>query len=299
MAPHPDPPKERIALIGLGKVGTAMAVLLGKAGYPVVSLYDVSAEALGRAASLTGVPAAIGAFEAAAAADAVFITTADDRIHEVCRGLAARGCFRGGQTVVHMSGAGGLDLLEPARGAGALRASIHPMQSFADSATALENLPGSVFGVTADEPAREWAVRVVLSLGGTPFFVEEGNKALYHAAACMASNYLTTLIRQVETVYEAIGLSREEALGAFWPLVRGTLRNIEALGTAGALTGPVARGDAGTVEKHLRAFRETLPHLLEVYCVLGNLTVDLAREKGTLTPEQAERLQSIFSGGTS
>jgi predicted short-subunit dehydrogenase-like oxidoreductase (DUF2520 family) len=198
-----------------------------------------------------------------------------------------------------MSGAGGLDLLDPARSAGAFRASIHPMQSFADSAMALENLPGSVFGITVDLPAREWAVRIVESLGGIPFFVAEENKALYHAAACMASNYLTTLIHEVGTVYEAIGMSREESLRAFWPLVRGTLRNIETLGTVRALTGPVARGDAGTIEKHLRAFREKLPQLLEAYCTLGMRTVQLARGKGTLTPEEAGQLQSIFSGGNS
>jgi predicted short-subunit dehydrogenase-like oxidoreductase (DUF2520 family) len=78
----------------------------------------------------------------------------------------------------------------------------------------------------------------------------------------------------------------------------GTLRNIETMGTVRALTGPVARGDAGTIDKHLRAFREKLPQILESYCVLGKQTVELAREKGTLSPEQAERLHSILSGGT-
>jgi len=289
-------PKEGIALIGLGKVGVAVASLLEKAGYPLAALYDVDAEARERAAGIG--PLAMSAVGAAARGDAVFITTGDDRILAVCREIAAGKGFRKGQTVVHMSGAGGLDLLQPAREAGALRASIHPMQSFADSQAALRNLPGSVFGITADPPAREWAVRVVEDLGGTPFFVAEENKALYHAAACMASNYLTTLLHQVETVYEVIGLTREEALRAFWPLVMGTLRNIEAMGTVRALTGPVARGDAGTIEKHLRALREKLPQILESYCVLGKQTVELAREKGTLSPEQAERLHSILSGGT-
>ncbi|NPU82936.1 MAG: DUF2520 domain-containing protein [Syntrophaceae bacterium] len=298
MTSHQDSSRVRITVIGLGKVGTAMAVLLQKAGYPLAALYDVSPEARERAVSATGAFAAAGSAEAASRGDAVFITTGDDRILPVCREIASGKGFRKGQTAVHMSGAGGLDLLQPAREAGAFRASIHPMQAFADSAMALQNLPGSIFGVTADEPAREWAVRIVQHLGGTPFFVAEENKALYHAAACMASNYLVTLIRQVEKVFESIGMDREAAVRAIWPLVAGTLKNIETMGTVQALTGPVARGDAGTIDKHLAAFREKLPHLLETYCVLGKRTVELARMKGTLSPEQAERLYSIFSGGT-
>lgn len=299
MTSHHDSQESRIAFIGLGKVGTAMAVLLCRAGYRLAALYDVSPEARERAASATGAPVAGGAADAASRGDIVFITTGDDRILAVCREIADGGGFRPGQTVVHMSGAGGLDLLEPAREAGAFRASIHPMQAFADSAMALENLPGSVFGVTADEPAREWAVRIVQNLGGTPFFVDGENKALYHAAACMASNYLVTLIRQVEAVYESIGMDREDAVRAVWPLIGGTLRNIETMGTVRALTGPIVRGDTGTIEKHLAAFREKLPHLLETYRILGKQTVKLAREKGTLSLEQAEQLNSILSGGTS
>lgn len=297
MTSHHDSPRFRIAIIGLGKVGTAMAVLLRRSGYPLAAIYDVSPEAREQAASATGAPVASGAAEAASRGDAVFITTGDDRILPVCREIADGQGFRKGQMAIHMSGAGGLDLLQPAREAGADRASIHPMQAFADSAMALQNLPGSAFGVTADAPARDRAVRIVEDLGGSPFFIAEEDKALYHAAACMASNYLVTLIRQVETVYESIGMDREAAIKAFWPLIGGTLRNIETMGTVQALTGPVARGDAGTIDKHFQAFREKLPQLLETYCTLGKQTVELAREKGSLSPEQAERLHSIFSGG--
>ena len=85
------------------------------------------------------------------------------------------------------------------------------------------------------------------------------DKPLYHAAACLASNYLTTLLHNVEEIYQSLGMERQDALTAFWPLVRGTLNNIETKGTVQALTGPISRGDVGTVEKHLNAFREKLP----------------------------------------
>ena len=113
----------------------------------------------------------------------------------------------------------------------------------------------------------------------------------------MASNYLTALIHMVETAYRTLGLSRDEALRAFWPLVKGTLSNIETRGVVGALTGPIARGDAGTIEKHLRVFRADLPDLLEPYCALGLITVGIALEKKTLSPDRAESIQKLLKGG--
>jgi predicted short-subunit dehydrogenase-like oxidoreductase (DUF2520 family) len=197
-----------------------------------------------------------------------------------------------------MSGAGGLDLLESACQAGALVASIHPIQSFADIKGAIENLSGSTFGVTAQPEIIEWAENLVKDLGGIPFLITEANKPLYHAAACMASNYLTTLMHTVELIYTSFGLTHDEAIRAFWPLVRGTLKNIERSGTVQALTGPIARGDLGTVQKHLSAFNSKLPQLLRVYQDLGILTTDLAVEKGTLSTKRAEAIKRLLEGET-
>ena len=233
----------------------------------------------------------------AAAATCIFITTTDDAIASVCHEIVAGGAIRKGDKVIHMSGAGGLDLLAPARRAGAHVASIHPIQSFADVEGAIINIPGSTFGITADDELRAWAVSMVNALKGVPFFVPEKDKALYHAAACMASNYLTTLMHMVETTYQALGLSRKEAIRAFWPLVKGTLLNIETRGAIEALTGPIARGDAGTIEKHLQALRETLPDLLNAYCELGLMTVDIALQKASLAHDRAQTIKTLLKGG--
>jgi len=196
-----------------------------------------------------------------------------------------------------MSGAGGLDLLESARHAGASVASIHPIQSFADVEAAIRNIPLSTFGITADEEIREWSAELVRELGGIPFYVPETIKPLYHAAACMASNYLTTLIHMAEETYLSLGLSRDEAIRAFWPLVSGTLMNVKTRGSIQALTGPISRGDAGTIEQHIRVLREKLPTYLPAYCTMGLLTVDLAVKKETLSPEKAEMIKSILERG--
>jgi predicted short-subunit dehydrogenase-like oxidoreductase (DUF2520 family) len=135
-----------------------------------------------------------------------------------------------------------------------------------------------------------------MDLKGIPFFIPDTDKPLYHAAACIASNYLTTLMHIVEEIYLHLGLTREEAIRAFWPLVRGTLMNIEARGTIQALTGPIARGDAGTIEKHIAAFRTKLPQFLQAYTALGLITTDLGLKKKSITPEKAGLIIKTLKG---
>ncbi len=291
--------RDRIGIVGLGKVGTAMGYLLRKAGYPIVAIADMNPDALSQAQKFTGGRICATIPEVTREADAILITTTDDAIAPACRQLAAAGAILPGRKVIHCSGAGSLDLLEDARKAGAFVASIHPIQSFAHVEGAIENIPGSTFGITAVAEIREWAVDFVLDLDGVPFFVPDADKPLYHAAACIASNYLTTLLYMVEEIYLSLGLNREEAIRAFWPLVRGTLKNIESRGSVQALTGPIARGDIGTVEKHLLAFQEKLPEFLSAYQALGMVTTELGLKKRSLTDEKANMIKKHLRGGKS
>ena len=199
--------------------------------------------------------------------------------------------------MIHTSGAGGLDLLRAARFRGALTACIHPLQTFADVESAIGKIPGSTFGITADEEIEPWAFRIVEDLGGRPFRVPDEDKALYHAAACMASNYLVTLMVLVEDIYGRMGLDREEAIRAFWPLVKGTIGNIESKGTIASLTGPIARGDGGTIRKHVRGFRKRFPELLKLYREMGLITAEVAVRKGTLKEDKMAEIRSILKGG--
>lgn len=289
--------KENVAIIGLGKTGTALGYLLRQAGYPIVAVTCRSHASLRDRIHYTGGKAfaAEANAEAASLATCILIATPDDTISSVCSEIARQGGFKAGDKVIHMSGAGGIDLLESARRAGASVASIHPIQSFADVEGAIRNIPRSTFGITADEAIREWSAELVRALGGVPFYVPETIKPLYHAAACMASNYLTTLIHMAEETYLSLGLSRDDAIRSFWPLVLGTLKNIETQGSVQALTGPISRGDSGTIEQHVRVLREKLPAYLPAYCSMGRLTVDLAVRKGTLSTEKAEAIKTILT----
>ena len=289
--------KDRVAIVGMGKVGTAVGFLLRSAGYGIEAIADRSSAALNKGITYTGGRPYINPAEAAQHADCIIITTGDDAIAAVCEEIAEGGAIARGAKVVHMSGAGGLDLLDSAKRAGAYVASIHPIQAFADVSGAIRNIPGSTFGITADECIREWAVQMVRDLGGTPFFVPEADKPLYHAAACIASNYLVTLVHIVEQIYLALGLDREEAIRSVWPLIKGTISNIEAKGTVQSLTGPIARGDSGTIGRHVAAFREKLPALSSVYRELGMLTADIGIEKNSLTADRAKEIKKILKGG--
>ena len=253
-------------------VGTAIGYLLRKAGYKVISIADKSPAALKRALHYTGGEAFRDYREAMQEADYILITTPDDFIWSACQKISLSPAIKG-KFVFHMSGAGGLDLLESAKKAGAAIASIHPLQSFSSIDQAINNIPGSYFGITADKKAQRTAKGIVRDLRGIPFFISSDQKPLYHAAACLASNYLVSLMNTVESIYRAIGLNEKDAKKAYLPLVYGSLRNIENSGSISSLTGPIARGDIGTIKKHITAINKNLPQYSSLYSSLGLITV--------------------------
>ena len=291
-------PLNNFAIIGAGMVGTATGHLLKKAGYEIVAIADKSAAALQRAQSYTGGKTYRKPQEVLNEVDCILITTPDDIILSVCKDIALSPLIKG-KYVFHMSGAGGLDLLEPAKKAGAMIASIHPLQSFSSIDTAIQNIPSSYFGITADTKAKREAKTIVLALGGKPIYISSKQKALYHAAACVASNYLVSLLSVVESIYQSIGISEKDAKKAYLPLIYGSLKNIELSGSIQALTGPIARGDSGTVQKHVDAINAHLPQYAFLYSSLGLVTINVAREKGTLSLKQAKIISDILKGVTS
>jgi predicted short-subunit dehydrogenase-like oxidoreductase (DUF2520 family) len=283
------------AIIGLGKVGTAIGYLLNKSGHKIIAISDKSTAALKKALPYTGGEAFRDPKKAVIGADVILITTPDDIIAGACNEIANSKLI-GEKFVFHMSGAGGLDLLDSAKKAGAVVASIHPVQSFSSIDTAINNIPDSVFGITADKKAKKQAEIIVRDLNGIPIFISPAQKPLYHAAACFASNYLVTLLNVVESLYESIGISKTNAQKAYLPLIYGTLKNVENAGVIQALTGPIARGDAGTIKKHIDAIGKTQPQYSSIYSALGLVTIDIARKKGTLSSKQAKTINDLLKG---
>lgn len=285
----------KFSIIGAGMVGTAIGFLLKKAGHEIVSFADLSAAHLKRAQSSTGAECFRNPAQASARADCLLITTPDDRIQSVCTEIV-NGSSVKGKKVFHMSGAGGLDLLEPAALAGAFVASIHPLQSFSSIDGAIASIPGSYFGVTAAKGIKKLSADIVHDLHGIPIFITPAQKPLYHAAACIASNYLVSLMSVVESIYLSIGFSEKDARKAYLPLVYGSLTNIANQGCKKALTGPIARGDSGTIQKHIEAMACHHPELSALYADMGMIAVRLARQKGTLNAEQVKIINKLLKG---
>ena len=282
----------KTGFIGAGTTGTALAVRLSQKGCPVVA---VSSRTLSSAQKLAGLVPNCGvchtAQEVAEAAGLVFITTPDDVIAQVCSEVQ----WHEGQSVVHCSGAHSVDVLEPARRLGAAVGSFHPLQTFADVDQAIENLPGSTFALEAREPLLSTLKELTSLLNGNWVELKPGDKVLYHAAAVFACNYLVTLVNLALDLWQDLGVSSKEATRALLPLLRGTINNIDNIGLPDCLTGPVARGDSGTIERHLSALEIRNPSLLTTYKELGLQTIPIALAKGKIDAQKAEEMKALLS----
>ena len=289
----PSTPMEKpIGFIGAGTVGTALGAKLSEAGYPVAAVADVSREAAERFA--TFIPAARifpSAQELVDATPFVFVTTPDDLIGRVVAEIR----WGDQHEVVHCSGAASLDVLEPARRAGAEVGSFHPCQSFAGVEQAIRNLPGSTFAIEASSPLKETLARMAEDMGCSWITLGPGDKALYHAAAVFASNYFVTVVGIAADLFGRFGIEPSRAIDVIMPLLEGTLKNIKDMGLPRCLTGPVARGDLGTVKRHVEALRERAPEFLRVYVELALKAVPIAVAKGTLSERKARQLKEFLA----
>ncbi|HAP94120.1 MAG TPA: DUF2520 domain-containing protein [Desulfotomaculum sp.] len=287
--------KPAVVIVGAGKVGGALTILLHKKGYPIAGVASRSISSARRVAEEVNCPATGRPEEVTGLGELVFITTPDREIARVAEAIASRQGFRSGQIVAHTSGAHAASELRGVQGTGAMVVSIHPLQSFVDLQGAIENLPGSYFALEGDETAMAVARQIVADLDGKAFTIRAEDKPLYHAAACVASNYLVSLMHYATGLYRCFGLSREEAFEALFPLVQGTINNVRRIGPVQALTGPVSRGDGTTILDHLPALERVGKEEINLYRALGLYTVSVALEKGSIDQEQALQLKKVFA----
>jgi predicted short-subunit dehydrogenase-like oxidoreductase (DUF2520 family) len=269
-------------------------VVLKQKGYEITGAYDVKSESTQQLVERIGCTPHTSPQEVSRSADVLFITTNDAAIRNVVDTLADRKAFFEGQVVVHMSGAQSSEVLDRAKMFGANILSVHPLQSFANVDGAIKNLPGSVFSIEGDRDAYDTAVCIVETLQGEYFFIDRKAKPLYHAGACVVSNYLVTLIDFGVKLLESTGIPRSAGVKALLPLIQGTVNNIENIGIPRALTGPISRGDLSTIVKHLECLEEMAPELMKLYSWLGFYTTQIAMEKGTIDDFAMEEFQNVF-----
>ena len=272
---------------------------LARAGYRPAGFFSRRIESAFHATGIAAQGADAGAlvfdtpWAAAGQGEVVFITTPDQAIGEMCQTIAENKGFREGSVVLHCSGALSSAILSSARSWGASVGSMHPLQSFAAEHPG-NPFHGIMMAVEGDDLAVETAQGIATDLSARPFIIRTEGKIFYHAAAVAASNYLVTLMDLSFQLMAASGVPASDAFAILEPLIRGTLSNIETIGIPAALTGPIARGDIGIVEKHLAAIRQLSPELAARYANLGADTVPISLAKGTLTEDAARRLLELF-----
>jgi predicted short-subunit dehydrogenase-like oxidoreductase (DUF2520 family) len=282
-----------VAVYGAGTVGTTLAVALEQAGYAVVGLASRSLASAQRAAELLQRGRAFAEpVDLVARARVLFVTTGDDALAPAALALLPHIRERSDLCLIHCSGALAAEVLVPAGEEVAYHvAGMHPLQAFASVEAGLRNLPGTYWGVEGPGAVTPLLEAVVRDLAGRPLLLAPGGKALYHAAACLASNYLVTLLDMALRTTSQAGIEPEEARQALTALARGTLCNLEKYSPEEALTGPIARGDGETLERHLAAYGPTPEG--DFYRLLGRYTVELAGRR-KLGAEAVRRLQQIL-----
>ncbi|MFF4878501.1 Rossmann-like and DUF2520 domain-containing protein [Micromonospora sp. NPDC000668] len=282
-----------VGVVGAGRVGAVLGAALAAAGHRVVAVAGGSGASRARLALLLpDVPRRPVAAVAHAAADLLLIAVPDDALAGVVADLADRGALRPGQVVAHTSGAHGLAVLEPAVAVGARPLALHPAMTFTGTPDDLARLAGISYGVTAPAELRPLAARLVADLGGVPEWVGEADRPLYHAALAHGANHLVTLVNEATDRLRDAGVTQPEKVLA--PLLRAALENALRLGDD-ALTGPVSRGDAGTVQRHLARLAATAPESVPAYLALARRTADRAIAAGRLRPVDAQSLLGVLA----
>jgi predicted short-subunit dehydrogenase-like oxidoreductase (DUF2520 family) len=282
-----------VGVVGAGRVGAVLGNALRAAGHAVVGVSAVSAASLERAELLLpGVPV-LPVPEIVERAELVLLTVPDDALEPLVGGLAEVGAWQGGQLVVHTSGRHGWRVLTPVTRAGAIPLALHPAMTFSGRSLDLARLADCCFAVTAPAPVLPIGQALVVEMGAEPVVVAEEARPLYHAALAHGANHLVTLVAEAVDLLAAAGV--DPPARVLGPLLSAALDNALRQGD-GALTGPVARGDAGSVEAHLRAIGASgVDGALATYRALARTTADRALASGRLRAEAAQSLLAALA----
>jgi predicted short-subunit dehydrogenase-like oxidoreductase (DUF2520 family) len=282
----------RVGVVGAGRVGAVLAAALRAAGHEIVAVAGESPASRTRIETLLPGVAVDKPTAVARACDLLLLTVPDDMLDNVVNMLSASGAIRAGQYVAHTSGRHGLAVLAPAAERGAQVLAMHPAMTFTGTDVDLARLAGCVFGVTATTGTRPLAEALVRDLGGTPIWVPEDRRTLYHAGLAHGANHLVTLVTQAMDLLRASGA--DDPAATLRPLLTAALDNALTYGDA-ALTGPIVRGDVNTVRAHLADIAVSSPDTLESYVVMARATANRAVLDGRLLPIRAANIVGVLN----
>ena len=291
-SPNDRPARFDVGIVGAGRVGAVLGAALRRAGHHVTGISAVSEASRERAAALLpGVPVkAIP--EVVGGAHLVVLAVPDDALADLIAGLAATGTFTPGQVVMHTSGAHGISVFEAAAESQIVPLALHPAMTFTGTEVDLERLHDCCFGVTTMDLARPLGEALVIEMGGDPVWIAEEDRVTYHVALAHGANHLVTLVAQSMQLLRAAEV--DDPARVLEPLLSAALSNVLRMGDA-ALTGPVARGDAGTVAGHVAQLREVAPDIRPTYLALARATAQRALLSGRLKASMAGPLLELLA----
>lgn len=286
-----------VGVVGAGRVGAVWGAALAGAGHRLVAASGVSEDSVSRIETLLpGVPR-MEPEAVVRASDLVLLTVPDDALAPLVSGLAAVGAWRRGQIAVHASGRHGIGVLSPAEAAGVACLAIHPALTFTGTSLDIVRMREAVFAVTAPPAYVPIAQALVVEFGGEAVIVKEEDRPLYHAALVHGANHVVTTVAQAMSLLADAGV--EDAGRLLGPLVRASMEGVlaEVPGDLSSLTGPVVRGDVGTLAAHLAAL-EPHPRVRETYVALARATADLTREAGRISESQYAGVMDLLRGSS-
>jgi predicted short-subunit dehydrogenase-like oxidoreductase (DUF2520 family) len=280
-----------IGIVGAGAVGTALGVALTRGGWPIHAVASRDAGRRDRFRSLVDVTRVFADPEPILDEVELIILAVPD---DVVAPLAGSLRMYGGQAMIHTSGALGAEALAPAMAAGTQIGAFHPLVAFADTERAVEALHGATVAIEGDDQLAAMLAEMAEAIGATPVRLAPGSKAAYHAAAVLAAGGFLALLDAIAELGRVAGLDEAGSLAIYGPLIEGTLGNARALGIRAALTGPMTRGDVGTLEAHLATLRAHAPGVLDLYVAAANREIDLAEGRGALAPAVSDRMRELL-----
>ncbi|MFN8529892.1 MAG: DUF2520 domain-containing protein [Anaerolineae bacterium] len=270
-----------LGIIGPGKVGETFARLFYKHGWQITAISGRDRERAARLAADLGA-AVLSTVEVVYRADLTLITVAEDAIMPVAELIAQTADDLHGKAIVHASGAHSAESLRALSEKGAMVGSLHPAYPIADVQRAMIGLHGAAFAVEAADPRlRGWLMEMVAAVEGRFLLIPVGEKALYHAALCIASNYTVTLYALAERLLFGLGADQAAVAAALNVLLAGTVDNLRTRGIPDALTGPLVRADIGTLKAHLTTLERFDPETAYLYKALARGTFPLLQQRGT------------------
>lgn len=284
-------PFSRIGFVGAGRVAQTLAAAFSQAGHAVVAVCSRSDTNLAQfqlrcpGSEIVGSPQ-----EVADQSSMVFLTVSDDVIGKICAEVS----WVPGSAVVHCSGATEVSVLASAKDVGAFIGGFHPLQMFADPDVALSGLPGCTVGIEAEDALLEKLETLARSIGCVPMSLPAGIRPLYHASAYYVGPFLIALLKEGAKLWAHFGASERQAMEALMPLLRGTMAAVQHAGLANGMGGCVARGDIGTIQKHLVSLEQTDSAAAGLYRELALRNVPLALERGTINLLQARQIEELL-----